>query len=120
MQASEALVISSKIQTNTEDTINRVCRYVDKKIATAATLGEQDTMCSIPQFIPDTMQFRMEPMIQAVIVHLIELGYYTRQLGTNTVYVSWRFPLKPCAEPTRMMTRADTASQQQSPEEQSR
>ncbi len=98
MNASAAYLIAEKKKKHDNETYVLVCKFVEKKIATAATLGKRDTMCEVPVFIPDSLQFDMQPMVLAVSECFQNLGYYVLQVSFNGLYISWRHAKRPVVD----------------------
>jgi hypothetical protein len=69
-----------------------VSLYVDKLIATAATMGNRDTICEIPLYVAGVDYFPRNVMCGAIEQRLNTLGYYTLLLSDVAMYISWRFP----------------------------
>lgn len=95
MNASAAFLIAEKKKKHDNETYVLVCKFIEKKIATAATLGKRDTMCEVPVFIPDSLQFDMQPMVLAVSERFQKLGYYVLQVSVSGLYISWRHARQP-------------------------
>ena len=73
----------------------KVAAYIQRKIATAATLGHKDVIVQVPNYIPDTLEFNLPLMVESIILHLTELGYYVKLLTFPSLYVSWRYAVQP-------------------------
>jgi len=91
LSAAQAYEVAQMRSRNGDEERARVMAYVQRKIATAASLGHRDAMCTIPSYIPDTLQYDMPEMVEAVILALNALGYYVRLLHFPSLYISWRY-----------------------------
>jgi hypothetical protein len=91
--AINAYDISQLRQSTTETTFERVCSYVTRKIQTAATLGNQDTIAIIPDIISDVPSYDTKLMTLAMAACLSANGYWVVQMDHTTLYISWRNPV---------------------------
>ena len=91
MDAFTAYEIADRKKYTEDRTFEDVVKYVEKKIATAATLGHRDTICSIPIYMPDTPAFDRSSMLEDIMHHLTNKGFYCRPCPSCTVYISWRY-----------------------------
>jgi hypothetical protein len=89
--AIDAYMLSEKQTDSNADVFNTVRRYVEKKIKTAATLGDLDTVCQVPAFISDAPIYKQDVLVLAIKQHLDKCGFHTILFGLDHLYVSWRY-----------------------------
>jgi hypothetical protein len=92
MQAVDAFEISKKLKSNSYVCEEKVTAYIDRKIQTAASLGKKDTICKVPILIQNVNFYDINTMVTTLIQHLRTRGFYVIRIGTNNLYVSWRYP----------------------------
>jgi hypothetical protein len=90
MDASVAAQIADRRRELEAGTVNAVSNYVTNKIRAAATLGERDTLVTIPAFVIGTPQYDLPDMIVEIMSVLTFCNYYVISVGNGRVYVSWR------------------------------
>lgn len=62
---------------------------LEKKIRTAATLGECDTLWWIPSSLCDVPSYDVMDMTEEIAQHFTTAGYYVKCVK-NMIYLSWR------------------------------
>ena len=65
-------------------------RMVERKIQTVATMGDDDTIWTVPVFQCDISPYKPLDMAEKVEKHLEAQGFYVKRFGT-VLYVSWRY-----------------------------
>jgi hypothetical protein len=70
--------------------LNALIRLGERKIRTAATLGNDDTLWRVPAFDPDLCPYDLASMIKDLMIHFKQQGFYTKALG-DILYLSWRY-----------------------------
>lgn len=92
LDAKSALELSEFTGRPSSIACDTVMKYIENKLATAATLGEKDTTILIPMFIPDCPQFRIDMMLLYIGEYLKNNGFFVCTMTIDTIYVSWRYP----------------------------
>jgi hypothetical protein len=90
MDASVAAQLADRRREVEASTVNAVSKYVTNKIRAAATLGERDTLITVPAFVIGTPQYDLADMIVEIMSVLTFCNYYVMSVGDGRVYVSWR------------------------------
>lgn len=98
MLASDAFEVSRQTKHASESTLHKVCSFVERKISTAATMGQRDTLAEVPMFIQDAPQYDRITMQHSVSEQLRKRGFHVVILPNFNLYVSWRYPTDEHAE----------------------
>ena len=90
--ANLALKLSEYTGQSSSAACDMVMKYIENKLATAATLGRKDTTISVPMFIPDCPQFQIDKMLIYIVEYLGYQGFFVHVMTSDTIYISWRYP----------------------------
>ena len=93
LSAATALALSRSSKSTSPAACLSVLKYIQTRIATAATLGQQDTLVYVPLYIPDCPEFRLHEMTEYIVYQLTISGFYLYPLSSGAIYVSWRYPI---------------------------
>jgi hypothetical protein len=88
--AVDAYHLALRRKASDSKTFLQVCSYVEKKIVTAASLGERDTICSIPMYLHDAPTYDQEALTEALVDHFRTQQFYVHTIHTTAIYISWR------------------------------
>jgi len=90
MQASDALSLARSQRSNQREQTKKAMEFANRKIATAATLGELDIVIDVPNHF-DGAVYDKGAAFAEVVQNLASNGYHVRVLSSSILYISWRY-----------------------------
>jgi hypothetical protein len=91
LNANTAFGLAEQKKEKDNEAFLLLCQYVDRKIRTAACMGQRDTILTMPPLIQTTAELNV-PYVQPLSDHLQVSGFFVQILTSNTIYISWRYP----------------------------
>lgn len=110
LSAKDAYAITvSKDETQELCVINLV-RMAERKVKTAATMGNFDTLWRIPLFDCDLPPYDTALTAKKLIQHFRKQGFYCKALG-DVLYISWRYTQAEVKQQPRFISRRSCFSE---------